>query len=86
MSSSRVVWFILYGYSFLVFLVSVMPVSGPQVVNHQDKIIHFFMYATMAGIVILARKFSSLKTVLLPAFFYAAGFGVMMELIQYFGQ
>jgi len=84
MIPSFFLWIVLYGYSFLVFVVSVIPVSGPQVLTNQDKIIHFFLYMVMASLAVLARKSRPDRFVLMPAFLYAASFGLVVEIVQYF--
>jgi VanZ family protein len=70
---------------FSIFIVSVMPVSGPGTDLPEDKIAHVIMYGLTS--ILLFRYFSEKKPVM--SSFYASVavsslYGAVMEVVQFF--
>jgi VanZ family protein len=83
------VWMPTLVWAFVIFVFSVLPFKGPNLVpSNSDKIYHFFEYLLFA--VLLTRSlFLELEklfpiTVCLFALILAGTYGILMELVQVF--
>jgi VanZ family protein len=75
----------IYAYAFLVFVISVIPVSVPYSQKIPvDKITHFFIYLIFAFLVSNTLVLKHYKHNRLKGFFYSFSLGLIIEIVQYF--
>jgi len=80
-------WSVTLAYAAGVFYLSVMPSGGPEFFPHQDKVIHFVMYAGMAFLFVWLLRVTSLRSwqhLPLLAAGFAIAYGALNEFNQIF--
>ena len=75
----------IYIYTLLILFFSFFPFEAPTVeIPFIDKIIHFFIYAILAFIVLNTLALEERSYCRILSFSYAIGLGIIIECIQYF--
>jgi len=80
-------WIVTLAYAAGVFYVSLMPSTGPEMFPHQDKVVHFVMYAGMAFLLVWLLRVTSLRQrqhLPLLAAVLAIAYGALNEFNQVF--